>query len=336
MEQQSDPKKTLIEAVEAIIENPQDDQSVHGRLTQIHGLFSDLTKISGLDQEMELLAAVPTAYGKALGLNHAAQCLLDLRRTNKFLQGMLKAIEDLKQKEQSGPINIFYAGCGPYAPFITLIAPLFSPEELQFSLLEINEKSLETAKKLITALALEDYVMDYYQADAVTFTVKDAQKYDILFSETLDAVLYRECYVPILYNLLPQFKEDIILIPENVRLDLRFIHKAKDEQQDMREESLIATLIDVRQLIASHAPGQDIPKQLDDFPVDLVNMESYESILIDTSVLVYDNIWLGRGESSLTLPLEMKLEQPFPNSRMTFNYVLEPQIELKYKLEQTN
>ena len=332
MEQQSNPKEEIKVAVQEIIDNPHDDTILHGRLTQIHGIFSELTKVTGLDQEMELMAAVPTAHGMALGLNHAAQCLLDIRRTNKFLQGMLKAIADIRQKKVDGPINVFYAGCGPYAPFISLVAPLFSPEELQFSLLEINEKSLETAKTLIQELGLEDFVMDYHQADAVTFKVEDAEQFDILFSETLDAVLYRECYVPILYNLLPQFKDDVVLIPENVRLELRYIHKTEDENA-IREESPIATLVDVRQVISSHTPGAPIPKQLDNFPVDLINMEAYESILIDTTVQVYDTIGLLRGESSLTLPLEMKLEQPFPNSRITFNYVLEPQIELKYTLE---
>lgn len=332
MEQSQNQKELLKEAVETVINDKKNDQEVHKRLMQIHGIFSDLTKISGMDQEMELMAAIPTAYGMALGLNHAAQCLLDQRRTVKLLDGMLKAIRKVQEDKKDGPVQIFYAGCGPYAPFLSMIAPLFSEKEIRFTLLEINERSLDTAKSLVKALELETYVADYLQADATSHQIENAQKIDILFSETLDAVLYRECYVPILINLIPQLREDAIVIPENVRLELRFIHKG--EADAPREESHKATLIDVRQMVDRFKNSEQLPENLLNFPVDLVGMEDYESLLIDTWVLIYDDIQLQRGESSLTLPLELKLEHPFPNSRMTFNYMLRPQIELKYNLEE--
>ena len=51
-----------------------------------------------------------------------------------FLKAMVMAIKEKQQKHPDKTINIFYAGCGPYAPFVTLIAPLFSPKKIQFSL----------------------------------------------------------------------------------------------------------------------------------------------------------------------------------------------------------
>ena len=64
-----------------------------------------------------------------------------------------------------------------------------------------------------------------------------------------------------------------------------------------------------------------------------LNRATYKYELIDTEVHVYKDIWLDRNESSLTLPLEMKLEHPFLKKSMIFTYHLEPEIELKYALE---
>ena len=103
-------------------------------INEIHAHFQQITQITGYDFQIEHMAAISTAKGKALGLNFAAQCLLDYKRTVKFLKAIVSAILE-KQKKQPGKlIKIFYAGCGPYAPFITLVAPLFQPDEVQFSL----------------------------------------------------------------------------------------------------------------------------------------------------------------------------------------------------------
>ena len=204
-------------------------------------------------------------------------------------------------------IKICYAGCGPYAPFVTLIAPLFQPEEIQFSLLEINKNSVKSAKKLIEGLKLSNYINEFYTADAVTFQVPNANSFHILISETLDAVLYRECYVPILFNLLPQFNANITLIPENVILHLSFLDKVENST-DYKEYDGDG-ILDVRESVATFSNSGSIPSQLPDVKVDLAILNTNcEKIIIDTKVHVYDDIWLYRNESSLTIPLEIALE----------------------------
>ena len=64
------------------------------------------------------------------------------------------------KKQHGEVINVFYAGFGPYAPFVTLVAPFFKSNEVQFTLLEINKNSVESAKKLINALELSDYIKE--------------------------------------------------------------------------------------------------------------------------------------------------------------------------------
>ena len=113
-------------------------------LNEIHTHFQKITEITGYDSKIEHLMTIPAAKGTALGLNYAAQCLVDYKRTVKFLKGIIAAIAEKQEKHPGELIHIFYAGCGPYATFLALIAPHFTPEEVQFSLLEINRKSVDS------------------------------------------------------------------------------------------------------------------------------------------------------------------------------------------------
>lgn len=317
----------------SLLESSLNQDEAEKRLNEIHAHFQQITKITGFDFEIEHLAAIPTAKGKALGLNHAAQCLIDYKRTVKFLKAIVAAIR-AEQKAKSGVvINVFYAGCGPYAPFITLVAPHFKEGEVQFSLLEINKKSLDSAKKLINSLGLSNYIQEYYLADAVTFKVPKPEVFHILISETLDALLYRECYVPILFNLLTQFNKNIILIPENVLINLSLISCSK-ENQDYKEYE-VGAILNVRESLTTFAGVRLAPSHLPDKEIDLnaLNLSSYEKILLDTKVHIYNDIWLDRNESQLTVPLEIILKQPFLYNSIIFTYYLEPEIELKCKFQ---
>ncbi|WP_417799289.1 phytanoyl-CoA dioxygenase [Tenacibaculum sp.] len=316
----------------ALLKTPINQPEIKTLIDDVYSYFKELTQLTGFDQKIEHLAAVTTAKGKALGLNHAAQCLLDYKRTAKFLKALVNAIKEQQQKHPNETIYVFYAGCGPYAPFVTLIAPIFSPEEVQFSLLEINDKSLEYAKTLIQKLELTNYVTSHYTADAVTFKIPDAKKYHILFSETLDALLYRECYVPILFNLLPQLSEDVTVIPENVLVKMSLSVDPVTDSKHITEE--IDTIIDVRKAISLNNTDT-VPSQLPDkkIAVNSINIEQYNYLILDTLVHVYDDIWLTRNESSLSIPLEMGIEHPFHFNSIVYTYQMDPSIELKYSLE---
>lgn len=321
------------EKVSTLLKDSIEQSEIENLINEIHTYFKELTQLTGFENHIEHLAAITTSKGKALGLNHAAQCLLDYKRTVKFLKAMVMAIKKKQQDHPNETIHIFYAGCGPYAPFVTLIAPLFSPEEIQFSLLEINDKSLKYAKILIQKLKLTNYVTNYYTADAVTFKIPEPEKFHILFSETLDALLYRECYVPILFNLLPQLSEDIAVIPENVLIKISLSVNSITDSKHITEE--IDTIINVREVISLNK-SDIISTQLPDKKVAVksLNIEQYNYLLLDTLVHIYDNIWLTRNESSLTIPLEMGIEHPFLFNSIVYTYQMHPDIELKYKLEQ--
>ena len=322
----------LKKLISSLQENLKNQVEAEKSLNEIHAHFQDITQITGFDNNIEHLAAVPAAKGKALGLNHAAQCLLDYKRTLQFLKAIHRAILEKQKKCPGETIKIFYAGCGPYAPFITLIAPLFTKEEVQFSVLEINKNSLDSAKKLIHSMGLSAYVQDFYLADAVTFRITDSGSFQILISETLDALLFRECYVPILFNLLPQFKKTSAIIPENVLINLSLTSPSKENQAD--KEHKVGAIFNVREALLSLKDASSIPLKLSEKRVDLKALakEGFEHIVLETQVHIYDDIWLHRNESSLTVAYEIKLEQP-PSNAIVFYYQLEPEIALQYTFQ---
>lgn len=322
--------KELIEKTSSsIVSNSLNFDQTVASINEIHGYFKDITDVSGFDNKMENLAAVSTAKGKALGLNHAAQCLLDYNRTSKFIKAIVYAIGEKQRQHPEEVIRIFYAGCGPYATLFTLIAPLFEPSEIQFELLEINATSIETAKKLIDALELNDYVGKFHLEDAVTFQVSHPEDFHILVSETLDALLYRECYVPILHNLLSQFQPTITVIPENVIIDLSLLTLSSTDPN--HKEQKLGTVFNVREILKSHDKKEPLPSQFPRSKIDLseLNMKLYSHVLLDTKVQVANDIWVFRNESSLTIPLQMELAQPFEFTTLQFDYHLDPEIELK-------
>lgn len=301
---------------------------VEERLNDIHVQFQRITDITGFDNKVEYLAAIPAAKGKALGLNHAAQCLLDYKRTVRFVKAIVLAIRHQQSECPGKLINLFYAGCGPYATLLALVAPYFKPNEVKFTLLEINKNAVESAKKLIDALELNDYVKEVFVADAVTFKIPKPEEYQIVISETLDALLFRECYVPIVFNLLPQFNDEVILIPENVIITSSLSSTATGDKGTEIVE--LGHVVNVREAEILNRKSAFVAN-LQEVSIDLktIQLNNYETILLDTHVHVYDSIWLERNESSLTFPYQIQLEKPITFSSIIFTYQLEPEIELK-------
>lgn len=294
-------------------------------------VFKDITNITGYDMELNHMAAVPTSTGMALGLNHAAQCLLDYQRTFKFLKGISLAIRNTQDKYPNEVVNVFYAGCGPYAPFITLIAPLFDESKLKFSILEINGESLDLAKNLISELGQNGYVKNYYRADAVNFQINEPHKYKILVSETLDALLYRESYVPIIHNLTRQLNEEVIVIPNNVELKLSELYEITEGDAVNIKESPFGVILNTSDMISKLKQQGSLP---DEYHTTNFKIETnIKKLLIDTEISIYNDLILRRGESFLSTPYEINIEESTDVRTMDFKYCFKPQIELKFDIE---
>ena len=179
----------------------------------LHEIFSAITLINAYQLNDD---AIVLPGGKAISPASAAHCLLEFKRTAVFLRGIFKAISDLIEKEKN-VIQVLYAGCGPYSTLLLPLFPFFNSSKLKVTLVDINKISLNSSKKLIASLGLEDFIEDYFLDDLTTFKVD--KPYSLVVSETMQSCLENEPQIHIMRNIIPQLKKDTIFIPQEIRVD---------------------------------------------------------------------------------------------------------------------
>jgi hypothetical protein len=67
---------------------------------------------------------------------------------------------------------------------------------------------------------MQDHIVDFVQADAVTYSIPGNQQPGIIVSETMKSGLQTEPQVSIVANLLSQCDQNTILIPELINVDV--------------------------------------------------------------------------------------------------------------------
>ena len=329
MKDSPDPVQTIGKLVAELLPPYIGQEYEQDIIQRVHELFSEMAVVSGFDEHHEWMLDKPTSSGIAISSNEAALCLLDFRRTSQFLRGIHQAIRDAQRLFPGETIEVLYAGCGPYAPFLTLTATLFSPGEVRFTLLEINPESLAAAKVLVNEMDQGSFLRASHLADATTFQVPAAKDYHILFTETMDAVLEREPMVPILLNLLPQMREDVLVVPRNVTIEGVFfkesdLSKGMDGLWDLDcedEGHSVGTVMDmagaIKKHLADEGPGEKV-FQLSQCPMPEPGQRGFFALF--TTVDIWEDIVLIKNESDITDLRVRKLDDLPPSDFMNFEY----------------
>jgi hypothetical protein len=263
--------------------------------------------------------------GKAISPSSAAHCLLEMKRTAIFLRGIKKAIDN-KGNNNTGTINILYAGCGPYATLITPLLTMYKTNDLRITLLDINQTSLNSAEKLVNELRFEDFIDGYILADASGYKID--KDYDIVISETMQACLKNEPQVSIMQNLIPQMKENAIFIPQQITIDAYLKNPGRwDEEKAQRigiESKFLKKIfsIDCNNLDSDkYRATVDIPDNLDGFI----------ELMLHTTIVVFEDEILEVNNCSLNMPIkfyEFK-EQYTKAIEFWYSFLPQPNIETR-------
>jgi predicted RNA methylase len=294
-------------------------------------LYKFLLKLTDIDAEEKTnKQKIDLDSGHAIGLTWAAMCIKDLQRTKRFMNGIYEAVTDTIKKNSSRPVHILYAGTGPFAALVLPLIARFSSEQLQFTLLEVNEHSFHCLQKLVAVLRLEPYIRQIEKADATLWKIDPEDPVDIFICETMNTGLTKEPQVAIFMNIVPQLKHEAIIIPGKIRLQAALIDPVKRMKYKMGEEkenSSVYVLGDLFELstenIIPHVTAFKKAGGSYKFAETTVVIPSekvvtYSQFCVLTDISVYKSIQLLIDESPLTMPL--KLIEDVPAVRIKCHY----------------
>ena len=129
------------------------------------------------------------------------------------------AIREIRSRRPDRPVDLLYAGCGPLAPLVLPLAPRYTADELQITLLEIHKASLVSARVLFEKLGLRDRVREFVTEDALGFGASSNPSRDVCVIEMLQMALENEPQLAVTAQLAPQLVEDGILVPERITME---------------------------------------------------------------------------------------------------------------------
>ncbi|WP_330147877.1 phytanoyl-CoA dioxygenase family protein [Shewanella oncorhynchi] len=257
-----------------------------------------------------------TPFGKAVSLTTAAQCAEDPERGRVFIQGIYQAIQDRLKAHPGQIVNILYAGTGPFAWLLIPLLPLFSASQIQVTLLDIHQASLDKVTKLIEHFDLADRVVESVCADATLWQPNTVVKFDVILSETMKHLLQQEPQVQIFTHLQAYLADDGVLIPQNIELDAWLeCRTVQDFVETHYLGPLFALNLQTARLLASgdrsFLAGTLL---LPDFSPSAVTLK------FTTSIQVYGNSTLSEYQSQLTLPRYRREHWLKPLSCLAFRY----------------
>jgi hypothetical protein len=219
-------------SLEEIADDLLSDQADDDRLAAAAaGLYSLCSSIAGIDEHSahaDDLDGTWLPSGEAISPRDAARCVLDFRRTSRFLRGLHAAILEVRGRFPGATTEILYAGCGPFAPLAVPLTSRFSPDEIRFTLLDVHERSLNGARRVFQALGKSAFVRDTIRCDAASYRHGAPHAVHVVVVEAMQAALEKEPQVAITLNLAPQLCPGGIFLPERITVDCCLCDVAKE------------------------------------------------------------------------------------------------------------
>ena len=334
-----------MEPIVTVTEEILSDEIHYGALwKKLQDFKSLLLELTELDlEEQGNRGDLQFENGIALSTTFAALCVVDIMRTRQFVRGVFQAVRWVR-KQKAGPVRILYAGTGPFATLVLPLLTKFNADELQLLLLEVNEQTLEYLGRLLKRLKVEDYVEKLICADASKYRIDKEADVDILVSETMQYALLKEQQVPIMFGLVNQLREDTIVIPNRIKLELALQNDSAEAARgvgaDLKYKRLKTLWEFDRKFVqeylmenpALRAGGKiELCKR---FPFRDKSEKTHKQLVILTAIQVWREEWIKVGASSLTIPMVIfDLEREAKQKKeITVRYVLREKPGYEYIL----
>jgi len=304
--------KKVNEAVNKLLNCGNNIGAMKQAVDDLYRVFRSISAI-GIDDQNTPDIFLPS--GKAISPEKAAHCLLEMKRTAIFMRGIHKAINRCIADGNKRPVKILYVGTGPYATLMVPLLTLFTYEQVQVDLVEINKISLSSVMEVFKELELFGFVERIFFSDAATLTLE--RKYDIVVAEVMQAALKKEPQVAVMQNLIPQLNPDAIFIPEAITVEAALVSTGKlNPETGSCEGVQRISLGKILAIDRNHLDVEDDPKVVQ-IPN---NIGECRQLNLYTTIRVFDEHVLGEGDCSLTLPLRIGKRERVEGEVFTFWY----------------
>lgn len=317
-------RKRLEPLLEHILAEDRSPAALRSACYDLYLLLREIAGVGYFSDDVPVdLPATSLENGKALDPHSAAHCVLDSARTAAFMRGTCRAAKEQKKLKAGRPVEIVYAGCGPFGTLALPLVTQFSPRDLRLTLLDYHQASLDAAESVFRALGFDQFFVEYTKTDAAEY--KHPRAIDLVISETMRSTLKNEPLVSIMRNLAPQMSNRGIFIPQNVTIRAFLTEPGKETAKYFLRDVFELDAESIRQYPA----GRPEPAILE---IPDSGFENPRLILM-TDVKVYGSILMSDRDSGITQPaVLMDLEGISPDDRIEFSYILGEKPQLGYRL----
>jgi hypothetical protein len=269
-----------------------DPQELRSAAVALHALYASLTDVGA---ESEDAASTLLPAGKAISPQDGARCVLDAPRTSAYLRGVHAAIRAVQARFAERPIDVVYAGCGPFAALAFPVAAMFG-SGVRFTVIDAHARSLLNARRVAERLGFDESMRDYIRADATKYVHRTP--FHILIVESMLAALQAEPQVAITLNLARQIRAGGALVPERIWVDACL---CEAPHAGFVPESCIplGRVFELSRETASAFHGQ-FPEVIVEVPAGL---EKPLHVMLRTTIRAFGEIALGEYQSGLTQPI---------------------------------
>jgi hypothetical protein len=310
-----------------------DEEGLRANLSEIREMSDILEDWAGvtLKAHVDPDQMTETRGGKAVTPMTAGRCAWELMRTQRFLRGVHGAILDgLARRDATGteaPLEILYAGSGPFGTIVLPLLPHFSARDVQVTLLDIHHVSVEAVKQVVAKLGVGDRIRAIDCVDILEWTPPSTGHYDIIVSETMTMTLKGEAQVAIFAHLAPSLKPEGTLIPREIRLD-GWTAGPGGTQGD---RGVLGRLFTLNQQTAL-AIGRGEEEPLVAFLTAEGIPETHDHLGVSTEIEVWGEEVLREGECSLTGSVTFRAGALKDCGRVKGRYVLgrKPHLDVDY------
>lgn len=291
-----------------------------------HALHALMLELAGLSEADLLDRPARVAGGLALGTRSAARCILDYVRTARFLLGVRRAIEQLGAGSRR-PVQVLYAGCGPFAPLALPLTALLPEGAARFTLIDAHPAAAPVLSKLIQALGAEDWITAVVTTDGSQF--QPASPPDLLIVETMQKALANEPQVALMQALLPGLAAGGLCVPERIDLiaSLASLPHEFGPERD-RHRRVLGTILTLEAARMQRGEAPQLGPLTLGVPDDL---PASRELLVLTHVRVFGDLALGDYDSGISYPtVACDLGRLVAGAQVEFRYELAPDPHLTW------